>query len=103
MKSTDMDETPRKAVIDAPLRRFLEFGDNYFADKIICPVCGFDYGHVGEIQILQSDHYKAWEGRGHCIVIPIEGECGHVWNICIGFHKGQNFMFVDIVTTAGPK
>ena len=75
MKSTDMDETPRKAVIDAPLRRFLEFGD----------------------------HYKAWEGRGHCIVIPIEGECGHVWNICIGFHKGQNFMFVDIVTTAGPK
>lgn len=100
MKSVDMDVTPRKAVSDMPLRKALTYDDGFGADIIRCPVCKFDYSHISQIEENKSDHYKAWAGRGDCIVIPFEGECGHRWNICIGYHKGQNYAFVDIVQRA---
>ena len=100
MKTIDMDTKPRKAVIDSPLSEILCGDSNGFGDIIKCPICNFDYSHIQEIKILNSDEYKAWPGRGSCIVIPFEGECGHAWNICIGFHKGQNFAFIDVVRRA---
>lgn len=69
---------------------------------IVCPVCGFDYNHLRPPQSLSgwesSENVSAppaycWSGRGDGLVVPIEGECGHRWAICLGFHKGQSFMF----------
>lgn len=65
------------------------------ADLIVCPKCGFDYSHIGDIKIHNSDNYNAWAGRGECIIIPVSGECGHEWEICIGYHKGKNHIFID--------
>lgn len=59
-----------------------------------CPICGHDYTHAAEPLVLDSeDRYLAWAGRGDCIKIPFEGECGHRFVLCIGYHKGKNYAF----------
>jgi hypothetical protein len=68
---------------------------------LICPICGFDYNHLrtpGRLigwesadRGVRSQHQ--WVGRGDGFVLPIEGECGHRWAICLAFHKGQRFIF----------
>jgi hypothetical protein len=61
-----------------------------------CPVCDCNYTHDAGISInIRSDTYGAWDGRGDCMIIPIYGECGHKWEVCFGFHKGQTFMFLS--------
>ncbi len=61
-----------------------------------CPVCGYGYSHFdGFEEIDGEDDYKAWEGRGNCYIMKFWGECGHKWNISIGFHKGENFVKVE--------
>lgn len=34
-----------------------------------------------------------WGGKGDLLVIPVEGECSHIWEICFGFHKGETICF----------
>jgi hypothetical protein len=62
---------------------------------IQCPVCGFEYNRITNIEKIKgNDNYKAgWGGRGDLTVIKIRGECGHDWEICFGFHKGQILAF----------
>lgn len=44
-----------------------------------------------------GDNYEAkWGGRGDLAVIPMWGECGSQWEVCIGFHKGQSRIFVRV-------
>jgi len=63
---------------------------------LVCPVCGGEYNHVMGFEVVSSDDYKAWSGgRGNCYIIKMSGECGHDWEICIGFHKGYCYIFVD--------
>ena len=73
-------------------------------DSIVCPVCGFEYAHIGEIRKEEGhDHGDAgWKGRGDLVVIPIEGECGCLWDICFGFHKGNIAAFVRVVKECEP-
>lgn len=70
------------------------FGD----EKIIlkCPACGFENSHFENPETIDGkDGYAAnWGGRGDLIVIPMWSECGHKWEICIGFHKGYSGIFV---------
>ncbi len=63
---------------------------------IHCPVCGFNYQHAdGVTEVDGGDMYEAgWGGRGDLIRIPFWGECGHTWDLCLGFHKGDTFLFV---------
>lgn len=64
--------------------------------KINCPVCGYDFNHIAETEIRHGkDSYQAWQGRGDLVKIFIEGECGHKWNLCLGSHKGQIFIFCE--------
>jgi hypothetical protein len=68
---------------------------------LVCPVCGDDYNHLSPPEPLlgwESSHNGeraryGWVGRGDGCALPIEGECGHSWVICLAFHKGQSFMF----------
>jgi len=66
--------------------------------RLQCPLCRDTYQHTGHQQtILGNDNYEAgWEGRGDLLVVPLEGECGHLWEICLGFHKGETFVFVRV-------
>jgi hypothetical protein len=75
---------------------------------ILCPVCGreaMDYAHPGTpVLIDRGDYQNGWGGRGRLIVIPFEGECGHTWEVCFGFHKGCTSLFAraDLVTLVPP-
>ena len=67
--------------------------------KLLCPKCGFDYCKVGHhYHVEGQDSYEApWWGRGDLDVIEMESECGCHWEFCLGFHKGQTFMFAKII------
>jgi len=80
----------------------LEWDDGWHADLINCPVCRCDESTSGPIDYQHferpeytdgNDNYEAWSGRGDLIRIPFWGECGHCWYLCIGFHKGNSFLF----------
>lgn len=73
------------------------WGGEPFRD-LKCPVCGQNYQHAGTPgTYLSDDNYRAdWSGRGDLIVIPIHGECGHSWEMCLGFHKGNTTIFARV-------
>ncbi len=68
---------------------------------IVCPFCGFDYNHLQRPARLlgwesADNGVRAayhWTGRGDGVALPVYGECGHSWVLCLAFHKGQLFMF----------
>lgn len=37
-----------------------------------------------------------WEGRGSILVVPVICECRHKYDLCIGFHKGENYLFARV-------
>ncbi len=63
--------------------------------ELRCPVCQDAYQRTGSpFTIHGMDDYKAgWGGRGDLLIIPVEGECGHAWELCLGFHKGMTVAF----------
>ena len=83
-----------------PFERVLESGPSVFGDRpafkrLVCPGCGDTYQHTGSPQAVSTEDYGAgWGGRGPLLVVPVEGECGHSWEMCFGFHKGETFTFV---------
>lgn len=80
-----------------PITHLIDFkSKNYAEGKIVCPVCGFDYHHPTQpITIGSNDNYRAgWWGRGDLTIIPFWGECGHIWELCVGFHKGYSYLFL---------
>jgi hypothetical protein len=66
---------------------------------LLCPECGFPCNHFGNPKIIPgNDNYEAnWGGRGDLLTIPIEGECGCVWEICFGFHKGSIAAYTQVI------
>lgn len=65
------------------------------AHAVTCPICGGDYAHPGSVRTVSGeDQYAAsWPGRGDLTVFHFEGECGHEWEVCFGFHKGKTYAF----------
>jgi hypothetical protein len=65
---------------------------------ILCPVCALNYNHIGDgiTHTVAADppgYNAGWSGRGELITIPMDCEEGHAWEVCLGFHKGQCFLF----------
>lgn len=59
-----------------------------------CPVCSHSYQHAGNPYRVTGDDYAVpWGGRGDLVVVPMNGECGHEWEVCFGFHKGNTAIF----------
>jgi hypothetical protein len=83
-----------------PLERVVESGQSTFRNRpafkrLVCPVCRNTNQHTGEPQTVSIGDYEAgWGGRGSLLVVPVEGECGHLWEMCFGFHKRETFAFV---------
>lgn len=73
----------------------------YFQAEMLtltCPVCQHEYNHLDTPRLVEGhDDYKAWEGRGDLVVVPIKGECGSLFEIHFGFHKGQIAVFARVV------
>jgi hypothetical protein len=64
-----------------------------------CPECGFNCNHINRTERYDGhDNYKAkvfgWWGRGDVIAVVFDGECGHQWRMCFGFHKGEIYVWV---------
>lgn len=73
-----------------------DFFSSGIVDLIKCPVCGGSYSHITRSSVREShDKGEAWTGRGDCIELRFDGECGHIWNLCIGYHKGENYLFME--------
>jgi len=71
---------------------------NGTARNLNCPVCGDNFQHVGkdvgEPRLIDGQNaYAAWDGKGDLVVVPVVGECGHKWELCFGFHKGNTAAF----------
>jgi hypothetical protein len=68
------------------------------ARNLTCPECGDTYSHMEPPYLKDSeDNYNAnWGGRGDLAVVPVWGECGSKWEVCIGFHKGESAIFARL-------
>ena len=67
--------------------------------RLKCPICADTYQHVTNSwqRIFGRDDYEAgWGGRGDLVILPLWGECGHTWELCLGSHKGEVFVFVRV-------
>lgn len=74
------------------------FGGVPHVVEMVCPVCGDSYTQVvNRKRIDGEDDYQAWSGRGDCVKVLFQGECGAEWNVCFGFHKGNTAAFVEIL------
>ena len=102
-----MADKRKKEIEDAsaeirPLSRSMSRIKTYAGkcDEVKCPVCGFEYNHMGEPKTINgNDNGEAgWWGRGDLVVIPVEGECGCLWEICFGFHKGSIYSFSRVLS-----
>jgi hypothetical protein len=91
IKELDMDAWPISKILRDVSQ---EWGDEWSA-KLTCPQCGSLEQLTGTpFELDSSDSYGAgWDGRGNLLIVPIEGECGHKWDFCFGFHKGQTVVF----------
>jgi hypothetical protein len=89
--------------IDSALKPDLSWAGTEIRHVIACPTCGYDFSHPGNVRNVSGDDaYRAsWPGRGDLTVINFNGECGHEWELCFGFHKGQTFTFCRILKDAG--
>jgi hypothetical protein len=60
----------------------------------VCPVCGFEYTQVVDVALSdRGDYRNGWDGRGKLLTVHFVGECGHSWDVCMGFHKGFTSIF----------
>ena len=80
--------------------------DHKLGDVLVCPMClrmspdRQTYIRSGRVSLVEGhDNYEAWEGRGDALAIAMNGECGHSWALCLGFHKGQTFLFNSLALT----
>ena len=67
--------------------------------RLRCPICADTYQHVTSSwqHIAGRDNYEAgWGGRGDLVILPLWGECGHRWELCLGAHKGETFVFIRV-------
>lgn len=74
-----------------------DYPKEFAKSEVECPVDSSDVGiHFGKVKTVPgNDNYDAgWSGKGDLIVIPCHCECGHQWEMCLGFHKGTVFTFI---------
>ena len=84
-----------------PLGRVVPAGDRTWHgrpafERLACPACGSTYQYTREPQSVSGRG-----GRGDLLVVPMEGECGHRWEMCFGSHEGETFAFVRAPRGAG--
>jgi len=81
---------PRSVLSAIPDNPNMDFGDGM--PNIKCPFCGYDNTHFGlPVDTAESDECNWNQGF---LVIPMQCELNHEWELCIGGHKGFVTLFV---------
>lgn len=66
--------------------------------RVTCPVCGAPQATVKPPYYKPvSERSTPWEGSGNLSAIPVWGECGARWEICVGEHNGACLVFTRIL------
>jgi hypothetical protein len=84
-----------------PIEKVLEdASDNWGPSsyKLLCPTCSYMYQQTGTPTSVDREGPGGWDGKQDMRIVPIIGECGHTWEFCFGFHKGETFFFVRTTT-----
>ena len=91
----DLSEKQKEQMLKLPIQDLL-IDEEY---RLLCPICEFEYNHMYDAYIISgNDNYGAgWKGRGDLMVLPIKGECGSSWELCVGFHKGNLIIFTRLI------
>lgn len=64
---------------------------------LMCPVCGSEDADIWVTsQHIQQPITTGIEDDLEQVVIPMQGECGHKWQIVIGYLKGEAFICTRI-------
>ena len=74
---------PNKPGLDEPEMRTLH-----------CPYFKRDLTRVGPPHLAYGEK---WGGSGELAVTPLRGDCGSVWQVCIGFHKSESVIFTRLI------
>lgn len=64
--------------------------DDRNGTKVICPICGCENAHFGEVQ----QNTEIAGGNQGNISIEFLGECGHKWLMIFAGHKGDLYRAV---------
>lgn len=69
--------------------------DGEYDTRIVCPLCSCENVHFSNATGIPGDDldYSQWSGRGGCVCVPMRCEMEHVWEMCVGFHKGYTYIF----------
>ncbi len=101
----DRSEWMLEGAVLAPLSAVIDQDDSWggplagAAKRLLCPVCRYSCQHAAATwqNVPGRDAYVAgWGGRGDLLIVPVWGECEHIWQICFGSHKGETVGFVRI-------
>ncbi len=100
-------------MVTHPILRNAEYGGD---PTLLCPKCGQDCSHIRRVFTrFGSDQSEArvYEGtqvleasrgeRRSALVIQIDGECGHSWNLVIQQHKGINYVTTEPIPALEPR
>jgi hypothetical protein len=80
--------------VEIPLRYTARGSSFGFRLELLCPICHENFNDISTPRLEHgNDNYEAWMGRGDCAVVPMSCEYGHEWELCVGFHKGESFLF----------
>ena len=75
--------------------------NDFFYGSVRCPVRGCHSRqranfHILDIGIVDGEtqpHYR--QTRGAQAVVSLDGECGHKFDLVLGFHKGATYVAID--------
>lgn len=82
-----------------------EWPDRASPGALTCPICGFYYSHIRDVFTrLGQDPHEATvypgtrpiglvpDERRSALIVCLDGECGHQWELQIQQHKGINLL-----------
>lgn len=91
----------------------MEIEELFIEGTLRCPVCGFDHNHVRSVYTRKgndSAEAEIYDGtkaigtvsneRRSCLVIEIECESSHRWELRLQQHKGQTWVQAEGIGAA---
>jgi hypothetical protein len=72
-------------------------------DTLVCPMCSFDHTHIRSVftEVGPEEGGGPYPGtttgrpgrdRRNCLVVVVDGECGHSWELRVQQRKGINYL-----------
>jgi C4-type Zn-finger protein len=61
---------------------------------ITCPVCGFEYTHIGSVELInhEASGFDEYGTRGNQVRINMNCENEHYFTLIIAHHKGNTYV-----------